>query len=398
MGNDSELEDRQQNIDAGDYEGRIKIHRLRTRGIIAAVIVIAIIVVVCVLVKKYRSGYGHYSVISSVFRTEGENGEYMPFRSGYIRYSRDGVSMYSYNGTQLWNRTYLMDSPIVDINGGYVVVADVKGNEYYLFDESGYITSVNTALPIMQARVSEQGLVVVTLEDSEAVYICMYDKSGGRVYRIKTILEGTGIPVAMDVSPNGEMLIVSYAALNNQKLSSSVVFYSFNEVGQNEVERIVAGYDTYGSQLIPKVNFISENRAYAIGEKVISFFKVTEYPKLITDIAVEGTICQVFSNDKNIGVVVLDETNTSTVIIYDANGNIVTSFAASDEYNRYALCKDGCMLYGSEGAKLRKNDGKIIFDKDFAEGISALYSIAGDDEYLVIDSLKIEKIKLKYGD
>ena len=92
----------------------------------------------------------------------------------------------------------------------------------------------------------------------------MYNQDGSKIYNIKTTVEGDGVPVSMSVSDDGSKLVVAYTAVKGQELATSVVFYNFDEVGQNEVERIVGGYDTYGNQLVSKVEFINSDSYSAV--------------------------------------------------------------------------------------------------------------------------------------
>lgn len=389
--------DKDQNNETEDYEGRIKKHRFRTRFIVIGLIAVAIVTTATVMINKYRSGYGHYVALNSLMYEESDNASYVPFDGGYIRYSRDGASMVTYAGEQRWNRTYQMDNPVIDVCGKYAVVANIKGTDYFLFDASGYVASVNTAMPIISAKVSSQGLVCVVLEGDGATYISMFDKEANRVYSIKSTIEGDGVPVSIDVSPNGEMLMVAYTALNSQELATSVVFYSFNEVGQNEAERIVAGYDTYGDGLISRVVFLSETSAVAIGERVISFFKITEYPKLAADVAVNGTIRQVFYSSKYVGMTVADENQKESVLVYDRSGNLKYQAPTEASYNRYALCDSGIMMYNDSQAQLVTFTGRKMYSGEILEGTSAVFSLSGNDEYLIIGGNKIERIKMKHG-
>ena len=49
-------------------------------------------------------------------------------------------------------------------------------------------------------------------------------------------------------------LSVAYTAVKGQELATSVVFYNFDEVGQNEVERIVEDMTHTGTSWYPRLN------------------------------------------------------------------------------------------------------------------------------------------------
>ena len=381
----------------GEYKGRLRKHKMRVR-IIAAVSVTLVIVLAAVLCfVNYGSGYKSYTVRNSVSRMDNGYARYINFDSGYVRCSRDGTAMYSYDGVQQWNKTYEMKSPLTDVCGQYMAVADTEGNEIYLFDRNGYISTVNTALPIMQIRMSSNGTVAATLEDSDAVYINMYDSEGEKIYSIKSTVSGNGVPVSMDLSPDGHLLIVSYTSVESQKLATSVVFYNFGEVGQSEVERVVGGYDTYGEQLVADVRFIGSGTALAVGENVISFFKVGEYPKLVSELALEFTVDKVFYSDKYVGLEYADKSNSKKVAVYDMSGGYVATLDAGGKYSQYAFAGDSLLMYGDSSVRLINMKGKVLFDGSIEEGIVEMIPISGDSEYICLGPDKLMRIEFKHG-
>ena len=91
-------------------------------------------------------------------------------------------------------------------------------------------------------------------------------------------------------------------------MKTNVVFYNFSEVGQNETERVVGGFNHYDSTIVGDVRFINETVAVAVGEDVLSIYTIKEYPKLSKEIKIDNEIQRVFFSDSNIGLV-LDNSN-----------------------------------------------------------------------------------------
>ena len=78
---------------------------------------------------------------------------------------------------------------------------------------------------------------------------------------------------------------------------------TFSEVGQNETERVVGGFNHYNDVLVGDVQFLSNNIAVAVGENVISIYKIKEYPSLEKEIQIDNTIDRVFFGTDYIGLV-----------------------------------------------------------------------------------------------
>lgn len=258
------------------------------------------------------------------------------------------------------------------------------------------MAAVNTALPISQINVSSQGLVAAILTDGTASNINMYNQDGSKIYNIKTTVEGDGVPVSMSVSDDGSKLVVAYTAVKGQELATSVVFYNFDEVGQNEVERIVGGYDTYGNQLVSKVEFINSDTVAAFGENIISFFRINEYPKQLKDIDIDYRIRKIFYSGSYVGVCHSTD-NGTTVDVYDTSGNTVMTREVSDDYNNFAFGESTLVMYGADKCSIVNMKGKEIFQYDFEDDIIDLIPLDGNTGFLYHSSGRMQQIVLKHG-
>ncbi len=377
-----------------DYDKRLREHKrkLTIAGIIGAIIVIAVIIVICFI--RNRTSFTGYSIENSSSREDSGYAQFVKSDSGYIRFSRDGAAKYSYSGSQIWNKTYEINNLALDTNGSYTAAADLQGNDIFIFNNDGFVAAINTALPILQISVSSKGLVVAILEDTDADYINMYDTTGAKIYSIKRTIDGDGIPVSASVSDDGQKLVASLTAVDGIDIATSVVFWNFDEVGQNENERIVGGYDTYTNQLVPKVEFVNSSAAVAFGEKVISFFKVNEYPKLVRDVEIDYTIEQTFMSDRYVGIIHEDDKDGRILDVYDIEGSHVYDRAISEEYTSFTFSEGNVIMYSQNKCEMLNSHGKSVYSQTFEKDIVQLIPISLR-EYIYISQNKIERIKLK---
>lgn len=380
-----------------DYADRLKQHKRRTRFFSIAIALVLIITVFVVCFVRVRSTYGSYSVKNSVIRKDNGFANFVALEDGYIKFGHDGAVKYNFKGTKQWEKTYEINNPVLDKCGNYIAVADIGGTAVYLFDKSGFVSSINTALPIIQMDVSGNGLVVTSLEDTKATYINMYNKDNEKIYSIKSVIEGDGFPVSFSVSDSGNMLMVSYAAINKKEFKNSVVFYNFGEVGHNEVERVVAGFDGYKDKVVSKVEFISQTRAVAYGENVISIFEIDEYPNHLKDIQVDFPIRKVFYSDKYIGYTYINNDGEGKSVIYSADGKFLSENSVSDKYSNIEIVKDKILMFGKSLCCITKISGKNVFEQTFDEGIVDIMPVSGDNKFLYISGNKIQYIELKHG-
>lgn len=384
--------DKDKNI---DYDKKLRIHRIRVKGILAILIMIAVVTIVVAAIVNNARNYSDYVIEESVRRTDSGYAVYFGDAEGYVKCSRDGVFAYGFDNEPRWNKTYGVNKISVDRCGSYFAVADIGSNYVYVFDEDGYISTINTVLPIVKINISSKGHVAIILEDKEADFIDMYDKDGNRVYTIKTTPESDGIPTDIGISMDGRKLVVAFTAVKGVELKTSVVFYNFGEVGQNENERVVGGFDFYDDQLLGEVEFLDQNTVVAVSENIISFYSIKEYPKLIRNVDVEDKIEQVFYSEEKIAYVYTDDNHKKNLCVYNTEGEKIFTSEVKDIYTSFEFTGKGIMMYGKDEFRLISDNGKEKYKDRFETEISHIIPLNSNKDYLFITIEKLHKVKLK---
>lgn len=376
---------------------RIKKHR-RHMVIIAAIGVIVIAIAV-VLVMRLIDGYvfTSYSVTGSLNREDIESSGYIAYGDGYIRYSNDGAAYYTAKGKALWNQTYSMQKPQVKICEDCVAIGDINGNTIYIFNKNGNIGKVDTSLVISQIEVAANGAVAAVLEDNEANYINMYDKEGNKIYSVKTTLAGDGYPLDISISNDSAKLIASYVYVSGEEIKTNVVFYNFSEVGQNETERVVGGFNHYNDVLVGDVQFLSNNIAVAVGENVISIYKIKEYPSLEKEIQIDNTIDRVFFGTDYIGLV-LDNSDSGELykmVVYNFSGSKVCEAEFGTQVDNIQFDGSSVVMNNSTSFSVFNLKGKNAANMSFDMPASKVLPTGTRGEYILINTKYIQNIKLK---
>ena len=376
---------------------RIKKHR-RYMVIIAAIGVIVIAIAV-VLVMRLIDGYvfTSYSVTGSLNREDIESSGYIAYGDGYIRYSNDGAAYYTAKGKALWNQTYSMQKPQVKICEDCVAIGDINGNTIYIFNKNGNIGKVDTSLVRSQIEVAANGAVAAVLEDNEANYINMYDKEGNKIYSVKTTLAGDGYPLDISISNDSAKLIASYVYVSGEEIKTNVVFYNFSEVGQNETERVVGGFNHYNDVLVGDVQFLSNNIAVAVGENVISIYKIKEYPSLEKEIQIDNTIDRVFFGTDYIGLV-LDNSDSGELykmVVYNFSGSKVCEAEFGTQVDNIQFDGSSVVMNNSTSFSVFNLKGKNVANMSFDMPASKVLPTGTRGEYILINTKYIQNIKLK---
>lgn len=384
-------------IDDEEVKQKIKRHRIRV-GIVIALVILAIIGGVF-LAMHFLDGYTYtsYDITSSFNREDTASSQYIAYGDGYIKYSNDGASYYNSRGKAIWNQTFSMQKPQVKICEDCVAIGDINGNNIYIFNQTGSIGKVDTSLVISQIEVASNGAVAAVLEDNEANYINMYSKEGIKIYSVKTTLAGDGYPLDISISNDAAKLIASYVYVSGEEIKTNVVFYNFSEVGQNETERVVGGFNHYNDTLVGDVKFLSNNIAVAVGENVISIYRIKEYPSLDKEIKIENTIEKVFFSQDYIGVV-LDNSESGELykmLVYNTSGNKVCEASFGTQIDNIAFDGKSIVMNSSTSMSLYNLSGKNIANMSFDMPLSKVLTTGTRGEYILVNAKYIQNIKLK---
>lgn len=325
-----------------NYKERIRSHKLAAfyRGVLI-VAVVAAITAMAVVSWRNRE-YSELVVVSSVPVPKVEGSTYLAFGNNILTYSKDGANCMDEKGNVLWNQTYEMQNPLVDMNGSVVAIGDYNGRTIYLMDTTGSLGEITTNLPIRSFCVSANGIVAVVLDDARITRINLYDAAGNELVKSETTMDKSGYPIDISISPNGELLAISYFYIDSGNMKSSIAFHNFGEVGQNlSSDRFVSGYDYQGT-VVPFIRFMNGNTAFAVSDDRIMFFTGDQKPLSAAEKLLNEKVQSIFYSDKYVGLVFMNTEGDEKyrLDIYDTGGNLVTSKSFDMEYNNIIFYKD----------------------------------------------------------
>ena len=157
----------------------------------------------------------NYRLLSSVENEDTQSSEYLQFGNDLLKYGDESVSILSQSGETLWSQTYEMSSPASSIRGDTAVIYDRRGTSMYVIQTDGPVGPVAADFPIVKAEVAENGSVAAILEDGEKTWINYYASDGSLIVENQTRMENNGYPLELAVSPNGEVIGVSFLMVDS---------------------------------------------------------------------------------------------------------------------------------------------------------------------------------------
>ncbi|MBR2122170.1 MAG: hypothetical protein IJ930_04465 [Lachnospiraceae bacterium] len=379
-----------------DYTKKIRRHRfvLTLRRVI---IVLLLIAIAAVTVIWYRTRTFTEAVMSEAARINHiESANYREFSGRILMYSRDGASCIDTSGRTLWNITYEMQRPMISVAGSVAALADYNGSSVYIVSRDSILGTVRTNMPIRAVSASDSGEVAAVLSDTKVTWVYLFDSDGNEIAYFRTTMENTGYPVAVSISPNGEMVCISHLNMNNNAVKSSVAFYNFGIVGQNVVDNYVSGFD-YNGEVVPEVRFMDDATAFAVSGSRLTFFKGREIPQNEAVIMINDRLMGVYSSSKYVGLLFADTTGTNLyrLEVYDQQGRQRSTVSFSMDFTGIRFSGDLLYINGLQECLILTVDGVQKFDGRFDRSVDVLIPSGRIAQMSAVCGDTIQKIQLK---
>ncbi len=363
------------------------------------IFIILLLIVVACFVIKITTCYDDYEVEKQWERKDSAESSYYSFNNNLLKVSADGIFHTSYDGSLIWNYTYDMTNPSIDISGDYIIVFDKKGTEVDIFSSKGFVKSLTTTTPIIDAKVANQGTVALMLEENTTSYIQMFDRSGELLVSGELHHESSGFPVSMALSSDATRLLVSIINVDDGEISTKLVFYDFTSKGKEEQDNIAASHQYIGA-LIPKVDFVSKDKAIAFSDSRIIIFNNNYKATVAKDVSVANEMKSIFYNDTHFGYICETATEDGTVVdqlnIYNLFGFKCVSKPIDSSYtNIQILDNDEIYINNGKEVTLYNLQGFKKFTYTFEDAVYNILPGATSKRYYLIGENKTEEIYLK---
>ena len=381
-----------------NYEAEVRNHRLRIFGSI--VFVIVIITAACLYAKHYfdTKVYTGYEILNKSLRSDADSARFLTYNGHILKYSRDGAESYDGIKDVKWNLTYEMQDPQIATCGDYVAIADEGSTEIQVMGGSGKQSSINTKLPIVNFSVAGQGVVAAVLDDVNSARINIYDPEGTELAGIKSSMSQSGYPVDVALSPDGTLLGVSYTRVDagTGVVHSSVAFYNFGDVGQNEIDNYVSGYD-YEDTIMPRIRFLSHDSAVAIGDDRIVFFSGDQKPEAVSENSIDEEIQSVYFGDEKAALVFRSDEggNKYRLLVYGKNGKHLLDKEFELAYTDIQLADNKAVIYNDSTCEVVNLNGFVRYDGLFEDPVLLMVPTENDARYILVNRGMSQEIMLQ---
>lgn len=380
-----------------ELKQKIRIHRMKILILIFILVGVAIGLLFAAFLYFENKVYTDYEILEQVERRETEAAEYEEFQGNVLQYTQDGAVYSSIAGEVFWNQTYEMESPRITMCEDYLAIYEQGGNRIYIMNTIGQQGTIQTTIPVQRVSIAREGTVAVLMEDSQTSYIHMYNKDGRQLAGGELHIENSGYPLDLALSRDAQKLAVSMLDIHEASVKSTVVFYNYGTVGQNEIDNIVGSY-TYDDMIIPSIHFVTNDRLLAFGDTKVLIFEGTQKPAVMQEIKCDKNILSVYYNEDYFGLVYDNPDSAKGYLtnIYNMKGRLVLEQKFDLDYTDIGFLQNGLLCIQNENSvQLYTMRGSKRFEYTFDRSIYDVISGSGQLDYWLILSGETDRIKLK---
>lgn len=383
--------------DIEEMHEKIRAHRRKILKWICVAVVLVLLIVTAVYFYFQSKVYSKYEVINSVEREDSAGTQFVSFAGKILKYGKDGATCIDEKNQLIWNQTYEMQSPMVDICEGYVAIAEKKGNKIYIMNTKGKSGEIETTMPIQRVRVANQGTVAILMEQEGTGYLQLYDKEGTFLAEGEVHTENSGYPLDIALSNDGRKMAVSQLNMNEGTVKNTITFYNFGSVGQNEIDNIVGTY-SYSDVIFPKVEFLTNDVMVAFGDEETIIFEGTQKPQVKKEISLKQEIHSIFYNEAYIGFVFNNDNEKEPyrISVYNLRGTEEMTQNLDMNYSEVGfLGNDEICVRNELECSIYNLKGKRKFHSNFEKSIWKVFSTKNSTEYIFMMDKETQKVRLK---
>lgn len=380
-----------------EMEEKIRSHRKKivVRGSVLFLIIV-IFIGAAGIYFQFKE-YTDYEVVTEILRSDSEATQYETFAGNLLRYNNDGAFYADMSDNLIWNQAYEMQNPMVDTCENYAVVADRQGTQIYIMNTIGVQGAIETNKPIEAVCVGNQGIVAILTQEEGTSYLELYNRSGESIASGEIHMENSGYPLDIALSNDANKLAVSILDISKGKARTTVAFYNFGSVGQNEIDNMVGSY-TYEDTIIPEIDFITNDTLIAFGDSQVLLFEGTQKPEEIWKQSLDKEVKSIFYDEEYFGLVYDKEgtENLHNMVIYDTKGKLrlekefKMSYQKIEFLSNHQICVMGdtaCEIYTLRGIKK--------FSYTFDMPIYKVLSEKSSRNYIFVLDGAMDEVKLK---
>ena len=379
-----------------NYKEKMRKHKLTALYRILLVLLAIAALLVLVYIQYRRHIYTDYDTVSTIARESAGGATDIRLGNSMLTYSKDGAHCTNLDGEVTWNQTYEIQDVLIASCEDVSAIGNYNGRNIYIQNTEEQLGQITTTMPIRDIAVSATGYVTAVLADTDVTWINTYSPEGEMTYTGQAHMSDSGYPVSISLSPDAELLGISYIYVDAGTLKTNVAFYNFGAVGENQSDHIVSVY-SYSDLLVPYLQFMNDSTAFAVGDTRLMIYTGSQKPVIAAEYLYEQEIQSVFYNNQYIGLVFFSENGESNyrMDVYDVNAQKVGSYYFDVDYTDIFFEQDYFAAYNETECVIMTLGGVEKYNGTFDKAVKLMIPAGGAYKYALVTENSIDTIQLK---
>lgn len=382
--------------ETGNWKEKLFKHRAKIATRVLVFVVVLILATLFFYIQFLNKEYTSYEVLNHVEHQVATGAKVELLGDKFLVYGNDGARCINNKGEVVWNVTYEMQNPKVDIDNNVVGIADYNGSTIHMMNSESILGEINTGMPIRLFRVSAKGLAIAVLDDSQKTPIYIYGTDGEQKAFFNTTMRNSGYPISVCISDSGYLVGISYLYEDASGYKTNIAFYNFGEVGQNKTDNLVSG-NTYANAIVPCMQFVGDSKAMAVADNRLMIYAGDEIPTSTGEVLVQEEIMAVFFGEEYVALV---HNNTEgeeryRIDIYNGAGKCEDTVYYNEEYSEMFFHEDRLIIYGPEYFYVHNVGGIDKYKGELLSGALAVMPTNVSNRFVIVTNDAIETIELK---
>ncbi len=349
------------------------------------VALIFIITIVAVAISLFTAGGG-----TDVLDINAQTGSrYMTKQIGgdVLIYNNQGGVAVDANGKIKWTIDETMSEPLAEIDGDYLLLADLSGKHFAASYKDGEKQQeFKLENDIISAKITDKGYCVFATDtDGYKGKVTVFNKRGKELYEWNS---GSGYITDVDITDNGKYLAVSQLMTDGSAADTRIQIIDTHR-GETVASAMRSG------EVCAGVRFTSNNRLITVTDKNITAYSVRGREKFNISLVGKSPSLYNIDSDDTIAVVTLDGRGNSVLELYSASGRLRGAYTASGDIKALSISGRGAIVAQQKGISRINARGKEKGTVNVAHDIKSIGYFGDKSRAVVIGSAKAEVIDLK---
>ena len=358
---------------AGHVEPRINKYYLRASrrytalGILFMVALLVYIVVVMTFLGDYVT-YENLKYLVRDFETmanpsdqefskivynASEGTVFSTFKNGLAVSNKNSFTYYDHSGAVLIDKSLSYSSPAISTSDKYMLLYDLGGNSFSVYNQLTEIISRETTLPIISGDVADNGALVIASRSHESKYVV--DVYNSMFKKVMSIYKDNYV-VDCAISPNSEYIVIASAVMSDTDMSCEI------EICKNgKSEKL---FSTVYAHTIPLDVFAFDDTFVLICDNGIYFLEYSGQTRAAYSLSDISLRCADVTEG---GIILTGSTNAlgtkNRVLCYDTLGSLIYDAEVNEKITMVCASEDPKKTLGfyiTSGSVTRINPDRTL--------------------------------------